>query len=123
MVLSIKMSSSHTRETVSLRCSRCNKKIFYSLDNEPDLWSGTHPRIQSSPVTYTQLAEASIDFARAIKAVNPSGLIFGAANYGWQGFETLQNASDAGGRKFYPLVFGANGRSRTLGRTQTPRCA
>ena len=76
------------------------KKIFYSLDNEPDLWSGTHPRIQSSPVTYTQLAEASIDFARAIKAVNPSGLIFGAANYGWQGFETLQNASDAGGRNF-----------------------
>lgn len=76
------------------------RKIFYSLDNEPDLWSQTHPRINPTPITYKELADKSIEYAKAIKIVDPVGLIFGPASYGFNGFQTLQNASDANGRNF-----------------------
>ncbi|HYE60148.1 MAG TPA: glycoside hydrolase family 44 protein [Candidatus Kapabacteria bacterium] len=76
------------------------KKIFYSLDNEPDLWSHTHPRLQTQAVTYDGLINKSITYANAIKSVAPHGLVFGAANYGYAGFLHLQNAPDANGRNF-----------------------
>lgn len=83
------------------------KKIFYSLDNEPDLWSGTHPRIQREPVTYKSLIDKSIAFANAIKSVAPHGQVFGAANYGYAGFLHLQNAPDANGRNFIDTYLAA----------------
>jgi hypothetical protein len=74
--------------------------IFYSLDNEPDLWSSTHVRIHPDPLTYAELEQRTIDFASAIKAVSPDALIFGPVNYGWYGYTTLQGAPDAGGHDF-----------------------
>ncbi|MBI5544154.1 MAG: endoglucanase A [Deltaproteobacteria bacterium] len=76
------------------------RTIFYSLDNEPDLWSETHPRIHESPVTYAQLGDKSKALAAAVKDVAPEALVFGPASYGWAGYLNLQNASDAGGRDF-----------------------
>lgn len=76
------------------------KKIFYSLDNEPDLWHDTHPRIQREAATYQGLVDRSISFARAIKRVAPQSDVFGAVSYGFNGFESLQNAPDANGRNF-----------------------
>jgi hypothetical protein len=77
-----------------------SRTIFYSLDNEPDLWSDTHPRIQSQPVTYAALAYKCIAFADAIKGVVPDAMVFGPVNYGWAGFVNLQDAPDANGRDF-----------------------
>ena len=33
--------------------------IFFSLDNEPDLWPDTHPRIHPDATTYAELAAKS----------------------------------------------------------------
>ena len=77
-----------------------SRRIFYMLDNEPDLWSSTHSEIHPTPVTYAELSQKSIDLATAIKGVAPQALVFGPASYGWQGYVTLQNASDASGRDF-----------------------
>lgn len=74
--------------------------VFYSLDNEPDLWASTHPRIHPAPVTYAELIERTVDFATAIKTVSPQALVFGPVNYGWWGYLTLQDAPDAAGRDF-----------------------
>jgi hypothetical protein len=75
--------------------------IFYSLDNEPDLWAATHARIRpAGPVTYAEMVERTTDWARAIKSVAPEALVFGPVSYGWQGFVRLQNAPDARGRDF-----------------------
>jgi hypothetical protein len=74
--------------------------IFYSLDNEPDLWSDTHARIHPDPVRYDELVQRSRDYAGAIKAVAPSALVFGFVSYGWNGYVTLQDAPDAQGRDF-----------------------
>jgi hypothetical protein len=66
--------------------------IFYSLDNEPDLWSSTHEPIQPEPVGYDELIQKNIEFARAIKSVAADAVIFGFVSYGYNGFINLQDA-------------------------------
>ncbi len=78
-----------------------SRTLFYSLDNEPDLWAHTHPRIRpTGPVTYAELVSRTIEYARAIKQVAPGAPVFGPVSYGWGGFVGLQDAPDAGGRDF-----------------------
>jgi len=69
--------------------------LLYDLDNEPDLWASTHPRIHPSPVRYDELLARTIATASAIKNVVPDALILGPVSYGWEGYLTLQNAPDA----------------------------
>jgi hypothetical protein len=76
------------------------RTIFYDLDNEPDLWSGTHARIHPKKVGYEELARLNSTYAAAIKKVAPGALVFGFVSYGWLGFATLQDAPDAQGRNF-----------------------
>lgn len=66
--------------------------IFYSLDNEPDLWASTHSPIQPEPVGYDELIEKNIEYARAIKSVAADAVIFGFVSYGYNGFINLQEA-------------------------------
>ncbi|CAN5547892.1 glycoside hydrolase family 44 protein [soil metagenome] len=74
--------------------------LWFSLDNEPDLWFYTHPRITLDKPTYASIAAQSKAYAQAIKAVAPDSLIFGPASYGWNGYQSFQDASDANGRFF-----------------------
>ncbi len=77
------------------------RTILYSLDNEPDLWIQTHPRIRrTGKVTFAEIAERTAAFASAIKAAAPQALVFGPVSYGWNGFVTLQDAPDRDGRDF-----------------------
>ena len=76
------------------------RRIFYMLDNEPDIWPETHSEIHPAPATYAELAQKSVDFASGIKAAAPGALVFGPVSYGWQGMVNLQKASDANGRDF-----------------------
>ncbi len=66
----------------------------YSLDNEPDLWAGTHPRIHPESVGAAELVERSVALARAIKSVDPSAETFGLVSYGYSGYVNLQGAPD-----------------------------
>jgi hypothetical protein len=68
--------------------------LFYSLDNEPDLWHYTHGRIWPVAPTYEDIKTRTIDFAKAIKEVSPRAQIFGPVNYGWNGYSTFQDATD-----------------------------
>lgn len=77
------------------------RTIFYSLDNEPDLWASTHPRIRpTGKVTYEELVERTRATAAAIKRVAPQALVFGPVSYGWNGYVSLQDAPDGRGRDF-----------------------
>lgn len=71
------------------------RTLFYSLDNEPDLWSHTHARIHPNPVSYAEIVQKAVDYAKGIKAVVPTALVFGPVNYGWMGYVNLQDAPDA----------------------------
>ena len=93
------------------------RTLFYSLDNEPDLWASTHARIRpTGKLTYAEIAQRTEDWAGAIKAVAPGALVFGPVSYGWQGFVRLQDAPDNGGRDFLDFYLDAmreaEGRAR-----------
>ncbi len=66
----------------------------YSLDNEPDLWQSTHPRLHPQKTTAQELIENSADLASAVKAVDPHAQIFAPVHYGFWGMKTLQDAPD-----------------------------
>jgi hypothetical protein len=83
-----------------LKTNEAGANLYFSLDNEPDLWSATHAEVHPNPVTYAELAQKNVDYAKAIKNVMPNAKVLGPVNYGFNGFESLQNAPDAGGRNF-----------------------
>jgi hypothetical protein len=72
--------------------------VAFALDNEPDLWSETHPRIHPNATTYDELVERTTRFSTAIKNVWPEAPILGFVSYGWNGFTKLQSAPDAAGK-------------------------
>ena len=69
--------------------------VLFDLDNEPDIWSDTHPEVHPAPVTYAELVERNRRFAGAIKDTWPDAKVLGFVSYGWNGFTTLQDAPDA----------------------------
>ena len=72
--------------------------VFFSLDNEPDIWHSTHKEIfsdlndnASTPrlQTYAGFADTSAVYASAIKSVLPNALVFGAATATYTGVTLL----------------------------------
>lgn len=55
---------------------------YYSLDNEPALWGGTHIRIHPQSLTFKELLDKSEAMAKAIKAVDPSAKVLGSESFG-----------------------------------------
>ncbi len=66
----------------------------YSLDNEPGLWSHTHPRIHPNMVGAKELLDKSIATASAVKDVDSSAKIFGPALFGMSAYMSLADAPD-----------------------------
>ncbi len=66
----------------------------YSLDNEPSLWSHTHPRIHPSNTTCRELIQRSVALSKAVKSIDPSAEIFGPALYGFNAYNTFQDSPD-----------------------------
>ncbi len=87
------------------------RPIFYSLDNEPDLWGSTHEEVRGDRLSkkkyvltgYQELVDRSIEYAAAIKDAAPGALIFGPALSGWNGYQNLyhNDAPDPAGRQFF----------------------
>ncbi len=72
--------------------------VFFSLDNEPDLWHATHKEIFSdlnddpkTPQiqTYAGFADTSVVYAGAIKSVLANALVFGPATATYTGITLL----------------------------------
>lgn len=72
--------------------------VFFSLDNEVDIWHATHKEINSDIdddpkrprlQTYRGLIDTSIVYARAVKSVLPNALVFGPAVATYTGIAVL----------------------------------
>lgn len=80
--------------------------VIFDLDNEPDLWSSTHAELRknaagsSAPITYQEIRDRTVQYATAIKNAVPGAVVLGPVNYGFNGYVSLQDAPDAGGRDF-----------------------
>ena len=67
--------------------------VIFSLDNEPDLWSGTHAEVHPMPATYTELVTRNTAYAAAVKSAWPTAEVSGFVSYGWLGYLFLQESS------------------------------
>ena len=68
----------------------------YALDNEPDIWFQTHPRVVPSRITIADVLARSIRAAQAIKAIDPAAWVLGPVSWGPTGMATFQDAPDWG---------------------------
>lgn len=83
-------------ELVNYVSNVCGAKghVAYALDNEPDLWHSTHPRICKEHIRCAEFLDRTIQYAKAIKAVDPDADIYGFASFGYSGYTTFSNAPD-----------------------------
>jgi len=55
---------------------------YYSLDNEPALWTVTHSRIHPQGLTMQELLDNGEALSKAVKAVDPSAKVIGSESFG-----------------------------------------
>jgi hypothetical protein len=73
--------------------------VAFSLDNEPGLWSNTHPEVHPEPVGYEELVARNIEYAAAIKQAWPEAPVVGFAGAGFPDVKNLWGgAKDATGK-------------------------
>lgn len=60
---------------------------FFAMDNEPDLWDTTHTDVHPARPGYDELRATFLEYARAVKAVDPDVQITGPVSWGWIGYQ------------------------------------
>jgi hypothetical protein len=68
---------------------------FYSLDNEPALWSETHPYVHPERTSYEEIVRRSEEAAAVITELDPSAFVLGGVMFGWAEFQSLSSAPEA----------------------------
>ena len=56
---------------------------FYDMDNEMDIWGGTHRDVHPSPVTYEEIRDTYISEARMMPTWDPAAVRFGPVSCCW----------------------------------------
>ncbi len=59
---------------------------FYAMDNEPDLWHSTHTDVHPVAIGYDDLLANFLEYATAVKAVDPTCEVTGPVSWGWSGY-------------------------------------
>ena len=67
---------------------------YIELDNEPSLWDSTHRDVHPEPLTYDELAQRAVDYAKVIKAADPTAKVVGPSDWGWCAY--LYSPADPG---------------------------
>jgi Glycoside hydrolase family 44 len=79
---------------------------FYNLDNEIDIWGGTHRDIHPNPTTFQELRDIYLTEARALKGWDPAAIRLGPVTCCWYFYwRSATGASDTtshGGVDFLP---------------------
>ncbi len=71
---------------------------FFAMDNEPDLWDATHTDVHPARMGYDDVLHNFLDYASAVKAVDPTALVTGPVSWGWTGYN--YSALDRGDDNF-----------------------
>ena len=59
---------------------------YYAMDNEPDLWAATHRDMHPVRPDSQEILSRFLEYASAIKAVDPTAQITGPVSWGWTGY-------------------------------------
>jgi hypothetical protein len=82
-----------------------NSPHFYDMDNEMDIWGGTHRDVHPNPSVYNELRDVYIKEARGLKTWDPQAVRFGPLSCCWWFYWNGANGSDKaahGGVDFLP---------------------
>jgi hypothetical protein len=80
---------------------------FYDLDNEPDIWGGTHRDVHPAPTGYDELAEDIVKEGHALKSWDPLAMRFAPVFCCWYYYWNSANPNDKndhGGLDFLPWL-------------------
>jgi hypothetical protein len=75
---------------------------FYAMDNEPDIWDVTHTDVHPARMGYDDMLHNFLDYASAVKAVDPSAYVTGPVSWGWTGYN--YSALDRGDDNFHTFA-------------------
>ena len=78
------------------------RTAMYFLDNEPELWFGTHRDVHPKPAGYDEILDKTLKYGAAVRKADPNAVIAGPSSFGsWayffsgiDGAEGLGNAPD-----------------------------
>ncbi len=80
---------------------------FYQLDNEPEIWSGTHRDVHPAPTGYDELASDIVREGHAIESFDPAAVrlapVFDSWWFYWNGANG-NDKDDHGGLDFLPWL-------------------
>jgi hypothetical protein len=82
--------------TCSLPYSTIASCHFYDMDNEPDIWSGTHRDVHPAPTGYDEIANLYETEATNLKTWDPAAVRFGPVFCCWWFYWNGANGSDKG---------------------------
>jgi Glycoside hydrolase family 44 len=69
---------------------------FYNMDNEIDIWSGTHRDVHPSPSAYDEMRDTYLAEAGALKSWDPNAIRFGPVSCCWWFYWNGANNNDKG---------------------------
>lgn len=69
---------------------------FYDMDNEIDIWSGTHRDVHPQPAAYNEMRDKFIAEARALKTWDPAAIRLGPVSCCWWFYWNGADGSDKG---------------------------
>ena len=75
---------------------------FYAMDNEPDLWDATHTDVHPARMGYDDVLHNFLDYASAVKDVDPASYVTGPVSWGWTGYN--YSALDRGDDNFHTFA-------------------
>jgi len=75
-----------------LKAHTGTSKLLFTLDNQPELWSGTHEAVHPAQTTFQEVITRNVEYASMLRDAWPTAEITGWGGYGFQAFLDLQGA-------------------------------
>ena len=72
---------------------------IYDLDNEPEWWAGVHRDVHPTPMSYDELTNKGLSYAKAVKDADPTAEISGPVISNWMDFFYSTKTSPPGGAR------------------------
>ena len=69
---------------------------FYNMDNEIDIWGGTHRDVHPAPAAYNEMRDTFVTEARALKGWDPKAIRFGPVSCCWWFYWNGADGNDKG---------------------------
>ncbi len=82
--------------TAALAAAFGSAPHFYDMDNEIDIWGGTHRDVHPAPTAFNEMRDTYVAEARALKGWDPSAIRLGPVSCCWWFYWNGANNNDKG---------------------------